>query len=423
MLRRIAYLDEEYGEILVPADPGTFETDFASVPTLLTWLVPRTGAHLPAALDPRRVGGRQGLRRSPDDRSTGSAADLVFRRAMRDSGIPLIRRWLVWSAVSLGTIWAGSESWSGAQHLRYRVTAFGSLLLVAALGIAATLDLFDVVAWLPWMGADRGFVLELVGGLAGAIVVPLLLGLTWGRFAIAGAVTGIALAVLLHVTALLLAVTALYQLAERVARRTPIAGLVATARRAGRQPAADGAAGRHVRLGAVDIRCAWRRTSSASARRIASWMPSAVSTSAVPTLARTLSTVVSRSCKAAGVQVGGEDGELVAAEAADDVVGTQDRADGLGDGVDQLVAGDVPLEVVDLLQPVDVDERDRSARRRPELGEVPGTWSRNPRRLSRPVSSSVWESRYASCASATSCSSSQWIDTFSRASEVASARP
>ena len=60
-------------------------------------------------------------------------------------------------------------------------------------------------------------------------MVPLLLGLTWGRFAVAGAVTGIALAVLLHVTAMLLAVTALYQLAERVARRTPIAGLVATA--------------------------------------------------------------------------------------------------------------------------------------------------------------------------------------------------
>jgi hypothetical protein len=42
-------------------------------------------------------------------------------------------------------------------------------------------------------------------------------------------VTGIALAVLLHVTALLLAVTALYQVSEWVARRTPVAGLVATA--------------------------------------------------------------------------------------------------------------------------------------------------------------------------------------------------
>jgi hypothetical protein len=233
MLRRIAYHDEVFGEILVPADLETFETDFASVPALFTWLVPKTGTHLPAALlHDGLVGGRDYVATAyppgadPVDRVD---ADLVFRRAMRDSYIPFIRRWLVWSAVTLGTIKAGSENWSRAQHLRYLLTALGTLLAVAALGIVATLDLFDVVDWLPWMGADRGFLLELVGGLAGAIVIPLVLGLTWGRFAVAGAVTGIALAVLLHVTALLLAVTALYQVSERVARRTPIAGLVATA--------------------------------------------------------------------------------------------------------------------------------------------------------------------------------------------------
>jgi hypothetical protein len=225
MLRRIAYLDEEYGEILVPADLDTFATDFASVPALLTWLVPKTGAHLPAALvHDGLVGGADYLAtRYPPD------ADLVFRRAMRDSRIPLIRRWLVWSAVTLGTIWNGSETWSRRQHLRYLAPAVGSLLLVAGLGVVATLDLFDVVGWLPWMGPDRSFLLELVGGLAGAVVIPLLLGLTWGRFAIAGAVTGIALALLLHVMVLLLGLTGFYQAAERVARRAPFAGLVATA--------------------------------------------------------------------------------------------------------------------------------------------------------------------------------------------------
>lgn len=232
MLRRIAYRDEEYGELLVPANLESFETDFASVPTLFTWLVPKTGAHLPAALlHDGLVGGSDYVATGhpgvpdPVDRV---GADLVFRRAMRDTGIPLIRRWLVWSAVTLGTIWAGSEKWSRGRHLRYRAPAVGSLVLVAALGVAATLDLFDVVAWLPWMGADRGFLLELVGGLAGAIVIPLLLGLTWGRFAVAGAVTGIALAVLLHVTVLLLGLTGVYLAAERAARRTPVAALVAT---------------------------------------------------------------------------------------------------------------------------------------------------------------------------------------------------
>lgn len=231
MLRRIAYCDEEHGEILVPADLESFATDFASVPALFTWLVPRTGAHLPAALiHDGLVGGRDYIATAgpegsdPIDRV---AADLVFRRAMRDSSIPLIRRWLVWSAVTLGTIWHGSERWSAGRHLRYRAAAIGSLLVITALGTAATLDLLDLVAWLPWMGAGRGFALELAGGLAGAVVIPLLLALTWGRFAVAGAVTGVALAVLLHVTVLLLALTALYQVAERVARRTPVAGLAA----------------------------------------------------------------------------------------------------------------------------------------------------------------------------------------------------
>ena len=248
MLRRIAYRDEEYGEILVPADPGTFETDFASVPTLLTWLVPRTGAHLPAALIHDGLVGDKDYVAAPGEIDTGG----------RRPGLPTgdARQRHPADPALAGLVGgdarapSGTAPRAGPERSTFATcfAAFGSLLLVAALGIAATLDLFDVVAWLPWMGADRGFVLELVGGLAGAIVVPLLLGLTWGRFAIAGAVTGIALAVLLHVTALLLAVTALYQ-----ARR---AGGPAYADRrpgrdrggAGRQPAADGAAGRHVRL-------------------------------------------------------------------------------------------------------------------------------------------------------------------------------
>ena len=230
MLRRIAYKDEQYGEILVPADLQAFDSDLTSVPTLLTWLVPKTGAHLPAALLHDGMVGRKDYVATafpPDaDPIDRVDADLVFRRAMRDSYIPLVRRWLVWSAVTLGTIRRGSEGWSRVRHLRYLAAALGTLLTVAVLGTIATLDLLDVVAWLPWMGAGRGFVLELAGGLAGAIVIPLVLGLTWGRFAIAGAMTGIALAVLLHVTALLLAVTGLYQLSERVARRAPVAGLV-----------------------------------------------------------------------------------------------------------------------------------------------------------------------------------------------------
>lgn len=233
MLRRIAYLDREHGLLLVPKDLGTFTTDLTSVPMLFTWLVPRTGRHLPPALL------HDGLVHARDEPPTYLAgngdvldrveADRVFRAAMRDTDTGLVRSWLVWSAVTLGTIRAGSASWSRARHLRYLLTAAVSLLVVAALGVLATLDLFDVVDVLPWMG-ERSTGLELVGGLAGAVVVPLLLGLAWGRFAVAGVVSGIALAVLLHVTVLLALLTAAYQLAEWLARRRPLAaGVVAAA--------------------------------------------------------------------------------------------------------------------------------------------------------------------------------------------------
>jgi hypothetical protein len=145
---------------------------------------------------------------------------------MRDTHVGAVRRWLVWAAVTLWTIHLGAGSWSPLRHVRYVVAADGTLALVGVLGTIATLDLFDVVDWLPWMG-DRPWWLELLGGLAGAVVIPLLLGLTWGRFAAAGVIAGIALAVLLHVTAVLGLLTLLYQLAEWSVRRAPVVTAVA----------------------------------------------------------------------------------------------------------------------------------------------------------------------------------------------------
>lgn len=233
MLRRLAYRDREYGELLVPADLGTFVTDLTSVPALFTWLVPKTGRHLPPAL--LHDGLVHGPHEPPTYVSTDGhaldrvAADRVFRAAMRDTDTGPVRSWLVWSAVTLSTIWHGSARWSPLTHARYRIAALGTLLLVPVLGVLATLDLFDVVSCIPWMGADRPFWLELAGGLAGAVVVPLVLGLTWGRFAAAGVISGIALAVLLHVTVLLGGLSLLYLAAEWVGRRRPVAVLVLSA--------------------------------------------------------------------------------------------------------------------------------------------------------------------------------------------------
>ena len=232
MQRRIAYRDRHLGELLVPRVTRTFRTDLTSVPALFTWLVPKTGLHLPATLL------HDGLIHPPDDVTYVSTeghvvlraeADRVLRDAMADAGTALIRRWLVWSAVATATMLDGSGTgWSKALAWRYRLTAALTVLVVAELGFCATLDLFDVhlagVPELPWMG-DRGWFLELVGGLSGAVVIPLVLSLAWGRFRIAGAVVGVSLAVLLHVTVALVGLTFLYRALEWLTAKAPTLAL------------------------------------------------------------------------------------------------------------------------------------------------------------------------------------------------------
>lgn len=228
MMRRIAYRDRHLGELLVPRATESFRTDLTSVPALFTWLVPKTGRHLPATLV------HDGLVHPPDDVTYVSTeghvvlraeADRVLRDALADTGTGVIRRWLIWSAVAAATMVSGAGTgWSAARTWRYRAAVALTVLVVAALGVLATLDLFDVDAgWLPslpWMG-DRSWPVELAGGLAGAVVVPLVLALAWGRFRIAGAVVGVTLAVMLHVTVALVGLTLFYQGLERLAAKSP----------------------------------------------------------------------------------------------------------------------------------------------------------------------------------------------------------
>jgi hypothetical protein len=229
MTRRIAYRDRFLGELLVPGDLETFETDLASVPAVFAWLVPKTGAHLPAALL------HDGLVYSPGQPPSYISADghdidraeanRVFRDAMADTGTGVVRRWLMWSAVTTATMIHGRGThWNAWRRVHYRVAALGTIAVIALLGIAATVDLFDVrPPWIPpvpWMG-EQGLFAELAAGGAAAVVLPFVLAITWGRFWKAGAILGITLALLLHVSIAILGLTLLYQLLEQVATRWP----------------------------------------------------------------------------------------------------------------------------------------------------------------------------------------------------------
>jgi hypothetical protein len=229
LTRRIAYRDRFLGELLVPADLKGFETDLTSVPAVFAWLVPKTGAHLPAALL------HDGLVYSPGQPASylsteghtidRAEANRVFRDAMADTGTGVVRRWLMWSGVTAATMIQGRGThWTVWGRLHYLFAAAGTLLAIALLGLAATADLFDVRrAWLPsvpWMG-EQGTLAELVAGSTAAVTLPFLLALTWGQFWKAGAILGISLALLLHVTIAIVGLTLLYQVLERLGTRWP----------------------------------------------------------------------------------------------------------------------------------------------------------------------------------------------------------
>ena len=75
-------------------------TDFASVPGLFTWLVPRYGRFTKAAILHDFL-----CDEAKEGRFIRSQADGIFRRVMRELGVGFIRRWVMWAAVRLGSGW------------------------------------------------------------------------------------------------------------------------------------------------------------------------------------------------------------------------------------------------------------------------------------------------------------------------------
>jgi Protein of unknown function (DUF1353) len=201
---RIGYWDAHRGGVIVPA-VLTMPTDLTSVPSLFTWLVPKTGLHLPAALV------HDGLVFSRTE------ADRILRDGMRDLGAGPIRRWLVWTAVAMAT--AVEDPRSTLVRFYWWVVLVASMVLYSVLGIAATVDLLDEAEVLPWMGTRSTTAELLLGALmAMAIPVAVAIGFWWGQRR-AGIIAGVALAFLLHVTIAIVVVYSGYLIAENSAQR------------------------------------------------------------------------------------------------------------------------------------------------------------------------------------------------------------
>ena len=80
--------------------PAGFRTDFATVPRVVTWLVPRFGAYTLAAILHDWLSSEGIVSGVVSSRE----ADGIFRRVMRESGVPVLRRWMMWAGVRWGAL-------------------------------------------------------------------------------------------------------------------------------------------------------------------------------------------------------------------------------------------------------------------------------------------------------------------------------
>lgn len=151
----------QIGRLLVPASSGDpFVTDLASVPRSLTWLIPRYGMYTKAAVlhdylcqtvgketievfaTPATAAKRAAPPGEPqvirlEDRSD---ADEIFRLAMTELGVPWARRWLMWSAANLATLW--TNLWPGRSSKPVLRWVGRAMLVVEPLGVALLLWAF-----------------------------------------------------------------------------------------------------------------------------------------------------------------------------------------------------------------------------------------------------------------------------------------
>jgi hypothetical protein len=78
-----------------------FVTNFASVPRPFTWLVPTSGLYTRAAVVHDFLCRTPGFPRND--------ADGIFRRAMRELGVPTLRRYVMWGAVRIASGLSGAK--------------------------------------------------------------------------------------------------------------------------------------------------------------------------------------------------------------------------------------------------------------------------------------------------------------------------
>lgn len=135
--------------------PGQL-TDFASVPRVFAWLLPRYGRWTKAAILHDHLW--------RDLAANGTIpyveADETFRRAMADSDVPFLKRWVMWGAVRWAALAKprGTRGWlkESPRVLLVSAVVLPIVLLPAAVVLVALVAFFlvECALWVPLKAAE-----------------------------------------------------------------------------------------------------------------------------------------------------------------------------------------------------------------------------------------------------------------------------
>ncbi len=129
--------------------PAGQTTDFASVPRIFVWFLPRYGRYTKAAilhdfLWEEKV--PKGMSRID--------ADGLFRQAMRELNVPFLRRWIMWTAVRWAALFKsdGRAGWLTEFPRVLFFTVIGLfVILPPVLPILFSLLVFHIMEWIAWV--------------------------------------------------------------------------------------------------------------------------------------------------------------------------------------------------------------------------------------------------------------------------------
>ena len=133
--------------------PAGFQTDLASIPRYMTWLVPVAGVQDRAAIVHDWLCGSLAFAYSHNKASGSTVAravpvasavdtDGIFRRILRELGVGAVRRWLMWTGVRWGALLnpARRAGWLRTAPAVVGISVVAlPLLLPATVAVLATL--------------------------------------------------------------------------------------------------------------------------------------------------------------------------------------------------------------------------------------------------------------------------------------------